>query len=180
MQIGVSWISIYRIHTKLMILADSMSNCLSNLDHLVRSSLPSQPLIVSWLLTRRHYIMTMHGMDHLCSFSSHVKFFDMNVPRLCRCILAPSDWMAFLFSLNCIYTIGCIEFLFYSIFIWLTVFSLYFLILRTIYFLTFCDLRTPSFAKFTFCKVKFSNKAVGPKLAIFLSKYFLGTNKMPL
>ena len=41
---------------------------------------------------------------------------------------------------------------FYSNFIWLTLFSLYFLILRTIYFLTFFDLRPPSFAKFTFCK----------------------------
>ena len=40
---------------------------------------------------------------------------------------------------------------------WLTLFSLYFLILRTIYFLTFFDLRPPSFAKFTFCKFKFSN-----------------------
>ena len=47
---------------------------------------------------------------------------------------------------------GRIKFFFYLIFIRLTLFSLYFLILRTIYFLTFFDLRPPSFAKFTFCK----------------------------
>ena len=69
---------------------------------------------------------------------------------------------------------------FYSIFIWLTLFSLYFSILRTIYFLTFFDSRPPSFAKLTFCKLKFSKKAVGTKIGHFLSEYFLGTSCMPL
>ena len=55
------------------------------------------------------------------------------------------------------YILGCIEFFVCSIFIWLTLLSLYFLILRTIYFLTFFDLRPPSFAKSTFFKFKLSN-----------------------
>ena len=54
-------------------------------------------------------------------------------------------------------SIGVQQFFFYSIFIWLTLFSLYFSILRTIYFLTFFDSRPPSFAKLTFCKFKLSN-----------------------
>ena len=54
------------------------------------------------------------------------------------------------------YTLGCNEFIFYSIFIRLTLFSLYFSILRTIYFLTFFYSRPPSFAKLTFCKFKSS------------------------
>ena len=78
------------------------------------------------------------------------------------------------------YRIGCNEFIFYSIFIWLTLFSLYFSILRTICFLTFFDSRPPSFAKLTFCKLKFSKEAVGTKIGHFLSEYFLGTSCMPL
>ena len=77
-------------------------------------------------------------------------------------------------------TLGCNEFIFYSIFIWLTLFSLYFSILRTICFLTFFDSRPPSFAKLTFCRFKFSKEAVGTKFGYFLSEYFLGTNCMPL
>ena len=50
-----------------------------------------------------------------------------------------------------VWRLGCIEFFLYLIFIRLTLFSLYFLILRTIYFLTFFDLRPPSFANFNFC-----------------------------
>ena len=69
-------------------------------------------------------------------------------------------------------SLGCNEFIFYSIFIWLTLFSLYFSILRTIYFLTFFDSRPPSFAKLTFCKLKFSKEAVGTKIGHFLSEYF--------
>ena len=76
--------------------------------------------------------------------------------------------------------VGCNEFIFYSIFIWLTLFSLYFSILRTICFLTFFDSRPPSFAKLTFCRFKFSKEAVGTKFGYFLSEYFLGTNCMPL
>ena len=77
-------------------------------------------------------------------------------------------------------SLGCNEFIFYSIFIWLTLFSLYFSILRTICFLTFFDSRPPSFAKLTFCRFKFSKEAVGTKFGYFLSEYFLGTNCMPL
>ena len=78
------------------------------------------------------------------------------------------------------YSLGCNEFIFYSTFIWLTLFSLYFSILRTICFLTFFDSRPPSFAKLTFCRFKFSKEAVGTKFGYFLSEYFLGTNCMPL
>ena len=83
-------------------------------------------------------------------------------------------------SMSTACSLGCNEFIFYSIFIWLTLFSLYFSILRTICFLTFFDSRPPSFAKLTFCRFKFSKEAVGTKFGYFLSEYFLGTNCMPL
>ena len=56
---------------------------------------------------------------------------------------------------------------FYSIFIWLTLFSLYFLILRTIYFLTFFDLRPPSFAKFNFCLLMGNRRNFNGKIIRF-------------
>ena len=61
---------------------------------------------------------------------------------------------------------------FYSIFIWLTLFSLYFLILRTIYFLTFFDLRPPSFAKFNFCLLMGNRRNFNGKLFDF--EYYVG------
>ena len=64
--------------------------------------------------------------------------------------------------------LGCIEFFFYLIFIRLTLFSLYFLILRTIYFLTFFDLRPPSFANFNFCLLMGIRRNFNGKIIRFL------------
>ena len=66
------------------------------------------------------------------------------------------------------YTLGCIEFFLYLIFIRLTLFSLYFLILRTIYFLTFFDLRPPSFANFNFCLLMGIRRNFNGKIIRFL------------
>ena len=57
---------------------------------------------------------------------------------------------------------------FYLIFIRLTLFSLYFLILRTIYFLTFFDLRPPSFANFNFCLLMGIRRNFNGKIIRFL------------
>ena len=48
-----------------------------------------------------------------------------------------------------------------------TLFFLYFLILRQVCFLAFFDLRPPSFANFTFCKMEFSKGAVKRKMSSF-------------
>ena len=68
------------------------------------------------------------------------------ISYFCLWAVAPVYWTQIL---PC--TLGCIEFFLYLIFIRLTLFSLYFLILRTIYFLAFFYLRPPSFANFNFC-----------------------------
>ena len=63
--------------------------------------------------------------------------------------------------------LGCIENFFCSISISDTLFLLYFLILRQVYFLQFFDLKPPSFAKFTFCKMEFCYVDIGTKRADF-------------
>ena len=57
--------------------------------------------------------------------------------------------MAIITTIGCIELGGKIKKVHFTY--WLTLFSLYFLILRLIYFLTFFDLMPPSFANFNFC-----------------------------
>ena len=66
------------------------------------------------------------------------------------------------------WSIGCIDFFLNLIFIRLTLFSLYFLILRTIYFLTFFYLRPPSFANFNFCLLMGIRRNFNGKIIRFL------------
>ena len=79
--------------------------------------------------------------------------------------------MAIITTIGCIELGGKIKKVHFTY--WLTLFSLYFLILRLISFLAFFDLRLPSFANLNFCLLMGIRQNFNGKLIDF--EYHIGT-----